>query len=233
MKKIEFIPQDILAEQVVDPPIPASKILPEWFKKTEPLIYKGNAHRNPDKTSNKTLKLCMPFLDAMSSGYMITLPCDVIFVDPNQYGARVLWDVSWNVLEGHTEGQIGYMPLLEGYNRNPLKWSVMWSLKTPSGYSLLYTHPLNRFDLPFFTMSGIVDTDNFEIPVNLPFIIKEGFMGKIPKGTPLAQVIPIKRESWKSTIEKPKIKNTFLLDKLRTVVDFSYKIRWWNKKSYE
>ena len=64
-------------------------------------------------------------------------------------------------------------------------------------------------------------------------MVKEGFMGKIEKGTPIAQVIPIKREAWKSEVVPPKEENRFLLDKLRTIVDFSYKIRWWNKKSYE
>jgi hypothetical protein len=33
---------------------------------------------------------------------------------------------------------------------------------------------------------------------NIPFFIKEGFSGVIPKGTPIAQVIPFKRESWTS-----------------------------------
>jgi hypothetical protein len=125
------------------------------------------------------------------------------------------------------------MPLPEGYDRDALKWSVPWSIKTPPGYSLLFTHPLNRFDLPFYTMSGIVDTDTYEIPVNLPFVIKEGFMGKIEKGTPLAQVIPIKRENWKSSVEEYNSKNNFLLDKLRTVIDGSYRLQWWHKKNYE
>ena len=86
----------------------------------------------------------------------------------------------------------------EKYDEIPWKWTVPWSIETPKGFSLLFTHPLNRMELPFVTMSGIVDTDEYECPVNLPFLIREGFMGVIPKGTPIAQVIPIKREKWSS-----------------------------------
>ena len=31
---------------------------------------------------------------------------------------------------------------------------------------------------------------------NVPFFIKSGFEGVIPAGTPIAQLIPIKREKW-------------------------------------
>jgi len=30
----------------------------------------------------------------------------------------------------------------------------------PAGYSLLITHPFNRHDLPFVTLTGLVDADS-------------------------------------------------------------------------
>ena len=74
----------------------------------------------------------------------------------------------------------------------------------PDGYSGLIVHPLNRLDLPFFTISGTVDFDTFYYPkvTNIPFYIKKGFSGIIPKGTPMFQIIPVKREHWESKKEK-------------------------------
>ena len=234
MKKIEFHPVNELTDEILDSPVPASKTIPNWFKRTEGIINKTSEHRNSDNTANKSVKLCVPFIDALTTGYMITLPCDVVFVDPSKYnGRRVLWDVSWQVLEAHTPDQLGGMPIPNGYDKIALKWTVMWSIKTPPGYSLMFTHPLNRIDLPFLTFSGIVDTDTYEIPVNLPFLIQDGFMGKLEKGTPIAQIIPVKRERWVSKKEKYTGKHRFLLDSLRTVIDNSYRLRWWSKKSYE
>jgi len=232
MPKIDFIPNSELTSAIIDPPVPASKIVPEWFKRMTTAINKNNAHRNPDNTSNKTVKACVPFIDALTTGYMITLPCDVVFVDPAKYGVRVLWDVSWQVLEVHSPGQAAGMPVIDGYGDEILKWTAMWSIKPPNGYSLLFTHPLNQFDLPFFTLSGVVDSDAYDAPVSLPFLVKNNFMGKIPKGTPIAQVIPIKRESWTSSIKKFNIKKSFSIESLRTVMDSSYRLRWWNKKNY-
>jgi hypothetical protein len=88
-------------------------------------------------------------------------------------------------------------------------------------------------ELPFTTMSGVVDTDDYELPVNLPFLIKEGFMGIVPKGTPVAQVIPIKREAWTSESMKFTKHMSVLYDNLRSVINSSYRLRWWHKKSYD
>ena len=233
-KKIEFTPISLMGEEIVDAPIPASKSIPEWFKKTGLEINPTGMHRNADGTANKTIKQCIPFLDALTTGYMITLPCDVVFVDPNKFdGQRVIWDVSWKVMDGHSPGQLGKMQPPKGFEPGALKWIAEWLIKTPPGYSLLFTHPLNRFDLPFLTVTGIVDTDTYDVPVNIPCFIREDFYGKLPKGTPVAQVIPIKREKWKSQKNKFQERMKFVYDNLRTVVDWSYKLRWWNKKTYD
>jgi hypothetical protein len=70
---------------------------------------------------------------------------------------------------------------------------------------MLVTHPLNRFDLPFTTVSGIVD-EGVPWGGNFSFWVNKGFQGVIPKGTPIAQIIPFKTESWKSE------KSTYLVD---------------------
>jgi hypothetical protein len=178
------------------------------------------------------MKACIPVFDALTSGYMVTLPCDVIAVDSNEFGNRLIWSPDWSVASTHLAEQVGEL-VPAGYEKAPYKWHTEWQIKTPKGYSLLITHPLYSFETPFITMSAVVDTDTYDIPLNLPFILREDFIGTIPKGTPIAQIIPIKRENWKSKILKydPVIK--FNSNKIRTIAEKSYKKTIWSKKTYE
>ena len=77
----------------------------------------------------------------------------------------------------------------------PLKFMNPWRIKLPPGYSLLFTQPLNRPDLPFTCFSGVVDCDRFDTTVNIPFAWT-GPTGDhvLPAGTPIAQVVPLRRE---------------------------------------
>jgi hypothetical protein len=47
-------------------------------------------------------------------------------------------------------------------------------------------------------MSGIVESDIWGLPVFTAFFLKRNFIGVIPKGTPIFQIVPIKRDSWES-----------------------------------
>ena len=47
-------------------------------------------------------------------------------------------------------------------------------------------------------LPGIVDTDRSPQPINFPFFIKKNFVGTIEVGTPVVQLIPFKRDDWKS-----------------------------------
>jgi hypothetical protein len=71
-------------------------------------------------------------------------------------------------------------------------------VELPEGYSALYTQPLNRFELPFMTMSGIVDNDHVKLPGTMPFFFLKGVTGVIPAGTPYAQIMPFRREHWQA-----------------------------------
>ena len=136
------------------------------------------------------------------------------------------------VVETHKTAQIKGMPMQKEFEEQPFKWNSPWLIKTPKGYSTLFTHPLNHFDLPFITMSGIVDTDSYTMPINFPFILRSDFEGIIPKGTPIAQIIPIKRDSWLSEKLEYSEKSKFMLDDLRSKLSRAYKERFWTKKEY-
>jgi len=99
----------------------------------------------------------------------------------------------------------GVMKTPQQFIDQECSWRQPWTPVLPKGYSMLITHPLNRMDLPFQTLSGIVDYDDFCVeifPNNIPFYIYKGFSGLIPAGTPIFQMIPIKRDSWRSSVSE-------------------------------
>ena len=232
---IKFIPTEKKYELIIDPPKPASDFIPEWYKKINSHLTDEKVHRYPINNfgheSNLTVKRCLPFFDTMTSGYIATLPCDIVFVDPNKYHNRVIWDVSFDPVGSHGPEQIKGMPLPKD-KTYLLKWNFQFIIKTPPGYSCYFFHPKYKFDLPFLTLDGIVDTDTHPVSVNFPFLINTNFMGKISKGTPICQIFPFKRENWKMNIEKYNKKNKFAMDYLKLTVDHSYKKRFWKKKEY-
>ena len=69
---------------------------------------------------------------------------------------------------------------------------------------MLFTHPINRSDLPFTTLTGLVDCDTFRhTPIHFPARWNDAnFNGVLPKGTPVAQCLPVKRELWSADFEE-------------------------------
>jgi hypothetical protein len=67
----------------------------------------------------------------------------------------------------------------------------------------------------------------------MSFYLKEGFEGFIPQGTPIAQIIPIKNESWNAKNVKGMVEEG-KKSKLRSTLVYSgwYKNTWWTKKDY-
>jgi len=187
-------------------PVNASECIPEWYKKLP--RYVNNSDKPIKALGQKDLKSCVPFRDAMISGYMILLPADVEVC----ISASGDVDVFTNPILtfGVVEKRGPLSPQNQGFGMpNPIgtvpimfAWIGMWGVKTNKKDSILITHPFNRYDLPFVTPSGIVDSGYFGVAGNIPFFIQEGFKGVIPKGTPIAQVFPFKRESWVKKIVK-------------------------------
>jgi hypothetical protein len=83
---------------------------------------------------------------------------------------------------------------------------------------------------------GIIDTDVYHAAGknSVPFFLKEGFTGLIPSGTPMYQIIPIKREPWHATAhgaEFSQIKDdTSRL--LRSKIYDGYKKIFWQRKEF-
>ena len=184
----------------------------------------------------------MPFLDSLISGYTQELVCDLIVkyqgadkvngdesVEYSWYGDQR--PISSRMVDS---GAHNSLPSFDGYYNSEQHWNTFWEPKTPPGYSTLYSHPANRFDLPFMTMSGIIDTDKWSISGPLPFLIKDGFEGVIPAGTPIYQMIFIKRDSWQSSLLPYDEKfQRFHSYNVRRFVHDGYKKMYWSRKNYD
>ncbi len=97
----------------------------------------------------------------------------------------------------HDASQLTGTPLFES-DRFLIKFHNLWTIEAPDGYAVLFTHPFNRFDLPFTTLTGVVDCDQYHDNwVHFPARWHDvNFSGLLRKGTPIAQCLPIKRENW-------------------------------------
>lgn len=237
--KLIFEPADKEAELLFEKPMPAAQSIPEWYKKM-PVHMDGEKETGLSKTgvavSNLTLKGCSPFLDALTSGYMFTLPCDLEFRNHPGKGINVRWATNINYIGSHGSDQAPGLPAPVGGEEGLLKWRPGWRAITPNGYSTLFTHPLNRHDLPFRTFSGVVDTDSYPLGVEFPFQLLNTIKQDIfilEAGTPICQIIPFKRDEWRSsTIEFDEQENKKNGFKLKSKIIRSYKNQFWHKKSY-
>lgn len=222
--------------QDLEPPILASKLIPDWYKDLESYIG-GDKKPNGSGNGAATAKRCMPIFDAMTAGYIITLPADVWVTLKEQDNGQP--PTQW--FEWANFGLVSFHPIEQAPDHPARKrhaypkWNNPWSIKTPIGYSTLFVQPFHRESV-FTILPGIVDTDTYTAPVNFPMVINdEEFTGLIPKGTPLAQVIPIKRDNWKMGIGKDKElrEQDTITTKLNTKFFDRYKTMFWHKKEYK
>jgi hypothetical protein len=189
-------------QNLIPRPIPAALGLPAWYKALPQKAFSptmgGEIHG---------LKKCPPFIDAMTYGFLIPLAIDLTVQD-----GEFSWDFdvpkdfvseySHSPISFHDSSQAAGTPFFDD-DRFIIKFTNFWTIQSPPGYSLLFTHPINRPDLPFTTLTGLVDCDTFhETPVNFPARWHDtSFNGVLPKGTPVAQCLPVKREKWTASFE--------------------------------
>jgi hypothetical protein len=231
--KVEFILNDENLPDIYEAPKPAKGLTPDWYKAAPPTIGREEFKILPNGKRNGTFKKCVPFLDAMTAGYTIHLPCDVLVVKDANGNQGFQWSVDGKVVSTHSKEEHPGFPIPDGYNKTVFTWLGHYIIKTPKGTSCLFTHPLNRTDLPFTVISGIVDTDAYLSPVDSPFLIDSSFTGIIFSGTPICQVIPFRRESWVSAIAhmtKKELDNW--MNRYMSKFLSAYRSLVWSKKEY-
>jgi len=229
--QIKFFARNKTVFQLQKKPIPAKNYMPEWIKKMS-LYYPENKLKISSSTSNMTVKKCPPYLDVLQAGYYVQLHTDV-FITQHDNNYHIDWKVKDSPFEIHGE-QSKLIETPHGYHEHVVKY--LWGVipKVPKGYSLLVIHPQAYQNLPFKTVPAIVDCDTLTFNFTLPVWVSKNHEGIIKKGTPIAQLIPIKRDTWNSSYESFKNDEYDILqqkDYAATLID-RYRNKYWHKKSY-
>lgn len=233
--KISFISE--LAGMISNPK-PAKFFLPKEYKEFPTKV-------EVTKTDTlSTYKKCVPFLDAYTSGYIIPFAFDILAV-ASQKGIEFYppENLPQSFVEQlgishhpHQQFPSSIFPS-NASEKTVLKFKNPWIIKTPPGYSCLFTQPFNR-NSPFKIIDGIVDTDQFEFPINFPFFWTTPLDKKVmlKKDSPQVLIIPFKRESWKIDIQKEtpkqyeKRKESFV--KFFSNFTDNYRKKAWHKKDF-
>ncbi|MGH6949109.1 MAG: hypothetical protein ACREDZ_17415 [Kiloniellales bacterium] len=184
-------------EAVLPKPYLAKRGMPEWLKRMPLSLF---SHDIGEEV--KTVKACPPVVDAMTSGFLLPLACD-LKVDKGSFE----WDwsdlppnlpphVARSPIHFHIGEQVAGSPLA-GLGWVPIKFRNLWSIEPDEGWSILYTHPFNRLDLPYRTVTGLVDNDRYhDVFTHIPAVWTDpDFVGVLPRGTPIAQCIPVRRDT--------------------------------------
>lgn len=211
---------------------PARLHIPKWYKEIN--LWKNNEIFSIEKRFNKTLKHCASFLDSFTTGYMIVLPYDIYVKNNN--GSPYITCKGDSRFSPKERTEDNYMSLVPtGHNPLVFTWNFFAAIKVPIGYSFLLTHPINRHDLPFTTLSGVIDGGLVTSPIGiLPFYIKEGFEGIISQGTPIAQIIPFKQQNWSSKITNGLIAiGEKHAAQGKAILSGWYKKTFWTRKNYD
>ena len=221
--------------KVLPQPFPALKSIPIEYKKLE-------AHAKNHEKGTFTVKKCIPFLDALTTGYIIPFPLDInCFYDGErmnfQLGATLPFEeINRFEVQGHNDNQA---PKNLRHNKRTVeaifKFQNPWFIKTPPGYSCIFTQPFNR-NLPFKIIDGVVDTDEYPLQINFPFYWTTDSTERVllQKNTPMVLVIPFKRNSWKMSVKKHDANKAYIQTlKWATFFEDIYKKITWKKKSYK
>jgi hypothetical protein len=213
----------------IEKPQLASKFIPNWYKDLESYI---SGEKKPDGQggNSATAKRCMPIFDSITAGYIIVSPADV-WVSIKEGVQFFEWS-SLDLIKFHPIAQAPNHPARKPHDYP--KWINYWGIRTPKGYSTMFVQPFHRESV-FTILPGIVDTDEYYAPVNFPMVINDpGFEGLIPKGTPIAQIIPFKRDSWEMKFgDKKELKELIkITEKLQTTFFDRYKNMFRQDKSY-
>lgn len=186
-------------------PGPTIKTIPDWYRKADRFAI--NPHTDDywvsphDGGKIPTWKACPAVFDVMGTGYVFKTPCDLEVFEDDKGEIQIKVLDTYNIHFVGDRAPMAQFVSPRGYHEKHFAWWSDWSVVLPEGYSALYTQPLNRFELPFLTTSGIIDNDKVHLPGTVPFFIAEGFTGIIPAGTPYAQLLPFKREDWVSEVD--------------------------------
>ena len=173
------------------PPVPANKLLPEWYKKMKlHFTDYGEAMDSP------TAKKCPAIQDVVNEGFVLPMWGKMFFTTRNlKEGGQ---EQRWWVQNAHTHKDLDHWmqqhhPLqLKGMNMTKLVDGSILKIKypfrmiPPKGYGFMYHDPFYHFRQDIRCLTGLVKSDEWGF-ITFPFeILKDKF--EIEAGTPLVHV---------------------------------------------
>lgn len=205
---IEFMPLDDHAKMF--PPKPCKMVLPDWYKNLP--IYIEGLELTAESMAQKnypasvfTVKKCLPVQDFLISGYTIFSNTELLLspIEGDDDFNDFLWSIpraNNNLFGTHPYRQCPVA--FNGKRHNYIKIYSNWGIKTPPGYSCLLLQPFYHNEERFTLLPAIVDTDTYHDTVGFIGYINHGVGNfKLEAGTPIINVYPFKRESWKMEIK--------------------------------
>lgn len=234
--KITFHAIDEYAKEVVLPPAPAKNFIPSWWREIKPYTSEKllKSDNNEFFYPHVSVKKCFPLLDAVTSGYILPLWADVEVTNVPA-GKYTTWITDRKVFDVWASEVTNGMEIPQGYDPTVFKFLNNFVIETPNGYSCLITHPFGYHDLPFRVITGVADTDKLKTMINPTLWFKEDFTGILKKGTPMAQIIPFKRDNWTHEVTlMPPNRNYFNEQKwIRTIAEGAYGLFMRQMKKYD
>ena len=225
--KITFFTEYEGLEDVV-PVVPATKHIPNWFKKTP----------HADKDFNlPTIKNCPAIPDFFKNAYVLRMWCDVRFtvllteqdsipfVEPNKLQKKYHCEAPDNSFKFETHGDNQFLDhLSEDQKKDAVfVWKPIspWFVKTPPGYSVLQLPMIYDYNSDFEVMPGVIDSDH-HCQMNPQLIQKKLGTIFIERGTPIAMYIPFKRTKYnfECVYETPELKKHKLTNHWNTFTKF-------------
>lgn len=207
-------------------PYPAYKSFPNWFVASNPKISKcpftslmklqqlqGNFRPSSNANQfrlvkNSTVKNCPGIVDYLKTGYILPAWCDMSF---RRINGQMVFDSALEIPGSnyglHQKSQfIGMesdeLPEMETFHKIPSPWYI----KTSPGISILITDPYWNRNKNFTSVSAVVHPDI--TPIHLKWFfefnkqikdsaeIYDESLQIVKKNTPLALIIPFKRQEF-------------------------------------
>jgi len=195
--KIKFVtPYPRVAEMF--PPVPAAKVLPDWWKRMPLDAIDGGGHRV------MTAKRCPAMGEQLSQGYVFSLWTD-IRITTSEADDHLSWESVWkeyDALEFFTPLASDGMPNVVGKHPWVMKFIFPWFIRATPGVSctflpLHYQEPDPRFTI----LPGTFDCDVMPaINGVCTWDLREGDE-TIVSGTPIMTLVPFRRTQFRTEIE--------------------------------
>ena len=173
-------------------PQPASKYIPEWYKKLPTEVKLKNDFNSKVIPNLKTIKTCPSFADIFKEGFVLLSPCDLYFrIDNDGFWQWQTPDPDIKIDVHEDEQFVNYFK--EKNVRKVFKLVSPWYAITPKGWSIRQVPNIYDFNKDWQVAYGILNSD-VEHELNQQIIYtsdKNEIL--IKKGSVLNYIVPFKR----------------------------------------